>query len=58
MISQLRGELLEGSYNAQPAKMVMLDKDGKERMVSILCMRDKVVQQAICFELNKILPCI
>ncbi len=54
MISQLRGELLEGSYNAQPAKMVMLDKDGKERMVSILCMRDKVVQQAICFELNKI----
>ena len=34
--------------------MVILNKDGKERMISILCMRDKIVQQAICFELDKI----
>lgn len=54
MILQLQSELLEERYTTHPVKMIMLNKDGKERIVSILCMRDKVVQQAICFELNKI----
>lgn len=54
MITQLYTELHTGQYSPKPAKMVILNKDGKERMISILCMRDKIVQQAICFELDKI----
>ena len=54
MITQLYTELHTGQYSPKPAKMVILNKDGKERMISILCMRDKIVQQAICFEVDKI----
>lgn len=54
MIAQLQDELKEECYTPHPAKMVTINRDSKERMVSILCVRDKIVQQAICFELNKI----
>ncbi len=54
MILQLQIELQSERYNTRPAKQVVLAKNGSERMISILCMRDKVVQQALCQELQKI----
>ena len=54
MILQLQMELQGERYAARPAKLIVLEKDGSERTVSILCMRDKTVQQAICQELNRI----
>lgn len=54
MILQLQIELQSERYNTRPAKQVVLDKNGSERMISILCMRDKVLQQALCQELHKI----
>lgn len=54
MILQLQMELQGERYSTRPAKQILLDKNGSERIISILCMRDKVVQQAICQELYKI----
>ncbi len=54
MILQLQMELQGERYAARPAKLIVLEKDGAERTVSVLCMRDKIVQQAICQELNRI----
>ena len=53
-LMQLRIELGEERYNTKPAKLVRIVKNDKEREISILCMRDKVVQQAINVELNRI----
>jgi len=54
MILQLQMELQDERYSTRPAKQILLDKNGSVRIISILCMRDKVVQQAICQELYKI----
>lgn len=54
MILQLQIELRGERYSTRPAKQVLLEKDGSKRLISMLCMRDKIVQQAICVELNRI----
>lgn len=54
MILQLQMELQEERYATRPAKLAVLEQDGSERTVGILCLRDKIVQQAICQELNRI----
>lgn len=53
-LKQLSIELREERYNTKPAKVVTITKEGKEREIAILCMRDKVVQQVIVQELNRI----
>lgn len=53
-LKQLSIELREERYTTKPAKMVTMNQGDKERDISILCMRDKVVQQALVQELNQI----
>ncbi len=53
-IKQLHQELVESDYHPMPVKMITIEKNGKKRQIGIFCMRDKVVQQAIHYELNKI----
>jgi len=51
----LHARLHEGSYRPRPARRVAIPKaDGGERMLGILCIEDKIVQQAI----GEILSCI
>lgn len=54
MVLQLQIELQGERYATRPAKLAVLEQGGSERTVSILCLRDKIVQQAICQELNRI----
>ena len=53
-LKQISIELKEERYNTKPAKMVTIEKGGKERDITILCMRDKVVQQVIVQKLSSI----
>ena len=40
-----------GSYRARPARLELHPKpDGTERPLSVLCLEDKIVQQAAVFE--------
>lgn len=52
-LKQLQIELQEHRYAAQPVKMVDIYKEEKKRSIALYCMRDKVIQQAIASELNK-----
>lgn len=48
-------EIHNGSYRPQPAKRIYIPKaDGTERPISIQCMRDKVIQQAMVYLLEQI----
>ena len=51
---QLYMDLKQYKYKPQPVKLVQIQKGEKERMIGLLCMRDKVLQQSIHNELNKI----
>ena len=53
-LKQLNLELQEHRYHPLPVKLVKLYKGEKERTVALYSMRDKVVQQSIAFELQKI----
>ena len=53
-IHQLNLELREHEYQSLPVKQVVLYKGEKARPIALYSMRDKVVQQAVAQELNKI----
>lgn len=53
-LKQLHLELAEHRYHPQPVKLVKLYRGEKERTVALYSMRDKVVQQSIAAELQKI----
>lgn len=53
-LKQLNIELRDHSYKAMPVKRVMLYKGEKAREIALYSMRDKVVQQALAAELNKL----
>jgi len=47
-LSLLHRRVQQGSYRAQPARRVYIPKtDGSQRPLSILCIEDKIVQQAV-----------
>ena len=51
----LHQRIHRGSYRAKPARRTMIPKaDGTERPLSILCLEDKIVQQAVVFVLEAI----
>lgn len=53
-LKKLNEELKEYTYQALPVKRVKLYKGDKEREIALYAMRDKVVQQSIATELNRI----
>ncbi|MCR5093347.1 MAG: hypothetical protein K6B72_05185 [Lachnospiraceae bacterium] len=53
-LKQLQTELLNHTYRALPVKQVMLYKGEKARAIALYAMRDKVVQQSLAAELDKI----
>lgn len=53
-LKQLNLELAQHQYHPLPVKLVSLYKGEKERIVALYSMRDKVVQQSIAAELQKI----
>lgn len=54
-LKDLHAKIHKGSYRAQPARRTTIPKaDGTERILSIWCLVDKVVQQAIVSVLNAI----
>jgi group II intron reverse transcriptase/maturase len=51
----LRQELKHGTYQPQPTRRVMIDKDdGRKRPLGIPCLRDKIVQEAMRMALEPI----
>jgi len=54
-LTTLHDQIHQGSYRAQPARRTMIPKaDGTERPLSILCLEDKIVQQAVVYVLEAI----
>ena len=54
-LKDLHDRVHKGSYRAQPARRTYIPKpDGSKRPLSILCLEDKVVQQAVVFVLEAI----
>ncbi len=54
-LTQLHSRIHRGSYRASPARRKMIPKaDGTERPLSILCLEDKIVQQAVVVVLEAI----
>jgi RNA-directed DNA polymerase len=54
-LTRLHERIQRGSYRAQPARRVYIPKaDGSERPLSIQCLEDKIVQQAVVQVLNAI----
>ena len=54
-LKDLHQRIHRGSYRAKPARRTMIPKaDGTERSLSILCLEDKIVQQAVVFVLEAI----
>lgn len=53
-LKQLQIELREHRYETVPVRNVVLYKEEKERTVALYSMRDKVVQQSIARELNRL----
>lgn len=54
-IQTLHRKLHQGSYKPKPARQVFIPKeDGSERGLSIICLEDKIVQQAMVQVLNQI----
>ena len=54
-LTELHGRIHKGSYRARPARRTYIPKpDGSERALSILCLEDKIVQQAVVYLLEAI----
>ena len=53
-LKQLQIELQEHRYKALPVKRVVIYKEDKKREIALYTMRDKVVQQSIAYELNRL----
>jgi RNA-directed DNA polymerase len=54
-LTALHNRIHQGSYRAQPARRTTIPKaDGTERPMSILCLEDKIVQQAVVYVLEAI----
>ena len=54
-LTDLHDRIHRGSYRARPARRTTIPKpDGSQRPLSILCVEDKIVQQAIVFVLEAI----
>ncbi len=54
-LKDLHSRIHRGSYRAKPARRTMIPKaDGTERPLSILCLEDKIVQQAVVSVLEAI----
>ena len=54
-LKDLHGRIHRGSYRARPAKRTYIPKaDGTQRPLDILCLEDKIVQQAVVFVLEAI----
>ncbi len=54
-LKELHTRIHRGSYRAKPARRKMIPKaDGTERPLSILCLEDKIVQQAVVSVLEAI----
>ena len=54
-LEELHQRVHSGRYRPQPARRVLIPKeDGSERPLSILCLEDKIVQQAVVTVLNSI----
>lgn len=54
VLKQLNIELKEQRYEPMPVRMIVLRKGEKEREVSLFCLRDKIVQQSVAYELHKL----
>jgi len=54
-LTELHGRIHKGSYRARPARRTYIPKaDGSERPLSVLCLEDKIVQQAVVYVLEAI----
>ncbi|MGH1483632.1 MAG: reverse transcriptase domain-containing protein [Geminicoccales bacterium] len=54
-LTELHGRIHRGSYRASPARRTYIPKpDGSERPLSVLCLEDKIVQQAVVYVLEAI----
>jgi RNA-directed DNA polymerase len=54
-LKDLHGRIHRGSYRARPAKRTYIPKaDGSQRPLDILCLEDKIVQQAVVYVLDAI----
>ena len=54
-LTDLHGRIHRGSYRARPAKRTYIPKsDGSQRPLDILCLEDKIVQQAVVCVLEAI----
>ena len=54
-LKDLHGRIHRGSYRARPAKRTYIPKaDGTQRPLDILCLEDKIVQQAVVYVLEAI----
>ena len=54
-LKDLHERVHRGSYRARPARRTYIPKaDGTDRPLSILCLEDKIVQQAVVYVLEAI----
>jgi group II intron reverse transcriptase/maturase len=54
-LKDLHGRIHRGSYRARPARRTYIPKaDGSQRPLAILCLEDKIVQQAVVYVLEAI----
>jgi RNA-directed DNA polymerase len=54
-LTDLHGRIHRGSYRARPAKRTYIPKaDGSQRPLDVLCLEDKIVQQAVVYVLEAI----
>ncbi len=53
-LKELQMEILNDRYEVFPVKLIQIFKEEKVREVSLYAMRDKVVQQSLALELNRI----